>query len=200
MPSFSDLSDLSKMDLKTPENRAKARKQIQEMMLGQVKRALSAYHNLKNTDKRKIAINIGDLLGIKARIEATAVEKGYTEACKTSIPICKGECCKWHFPKNLSMVDFFIAINSMSPTGVTSLVHGLTENTGTQYKCPMLKEKGCIFSFEERPVVCTIAYPCFAGQIYWEYHQKEKKRIENIYGDIENIIRPITGEELGVDE
>jgi len=46
-----------------------------------------------------------------------------------------------------------------------------------RYQCPMLTCEGCIFDFDARPLVCTVAYPCFSTQSYWEYYLKLQKDI-----------------------
>ena len=38
----------------------------------------------------------------------------YVKQRINSIPVCKGECRKWHFPKNLSRLDLFITICSIN--------------------------------------------------------------------------------------
>ena len=177
------------MDLKTPESRLNAKNTIRELMLGKLMTALGAGPHLSVEQKGQITAAIRDLEKIKTRIEEKAKEKGYSDTCKASIPICQGECCKWHFPKNLSEVDFFIAIHKMSARKISLLLNLLSRNAGSPYQCPLLTENGCIFTFDERPLVCTIAYPCFAGQSYWNHLNAEKTKIRSIYNDIENRIK-----------
>ena len=114
------------------------------------------------------------------------VQKGYSNACTSSIPICKGECCKWHFPKNLNYLDFFISIFSMTADQVEKFAKLIFNNRKNQ--CPILLESGCYLSFEQRPIACTNAYPCFADRSYWV--EKEKKNIlfKNVIEELEAII------------
>ncbi len=56
----------------------------------------------------------------------------------------------------------------------TAELSKLILNTKNNY-CPILTETGCFFSFEQRPVLCTNAYPCFNDHSYWI--EKEKKNI-----------------------
>jgi hypothetical protein len=155
--------------------------------------ALKSGQHLSNEQRRQITDNIRRLEKIKTQIEEKAKEMGYSDTCKASIPICQGECCKWHFPKNLSEVDFFLAIHKMPAKGIFSLLNLLSQKTKKSYQCPLLTENGCMFTFDERPLVCTIAYPCFAGQSYWNYLDAEKRKIKDIYNDIENIIKLAVG-------
>ncbi len=43
-------------------------------------------------------------------------------------------------------------------------------------QCPVLLKTGYFLSFEQRPVLCTNAYPCFNDRSYWI--EKEKKNIQ----------------------
>ena len=176
------------MDLKTLEGRAEARKEVQKFMLVQVIRALNAYQNLNDHRMRQTKITIERWQKIIARIKARAEELGYSKACRDFIPTCKGQCCKWHFPKKIYDVHFFISLNGL-PTGETQkLIDLLSDTTKSAYQCPMLMENGCFLSFENRPVLCSSAYPCFSGKVYQDYLQKEKKVLERLYEDFEKII------------
>ncbi len=116
---------------------------------------------------------IREVSTLKHEMETIAVQRGYSQACRKSIPVCKGECCKWHFPKYLNHIDFFIAIFHMAETQQKKLADQIF-NTQKAH-CPMLLKTGCFLSFEKRPILCTNAYPCFNDRSYWV--EKEKKNI-----------------------
>lgn len=128
---------------------------------------------------------IAEILNIKNRMEKLAIQMGYSQACKQGIPVCRGECCIYHYPKDLTSVDFFIAIYTMSDNRQQVLLNLVLQYKG--HGCPMLLETGCFFSFEQRPVICTNAYPCFAGRVYWEKKEAESVRIKKIF----EILSPI---------
>lgn len=123
---------------------------------------------LKNARK-----SIVDILSVKYHMEHLAIRRGYSQACKNAIPACGGECCKYHFPRNLTPVDFFIAIHEMPGKKLSGLSE-LMSRSDTDY-CPLLLQSGCILSFEQRPIICTNAYLCFSDRSYWM--EKERKAI-----------------------
>jgi hypothetical protein len=130
-------------------------------------------NSLSSENKKIAGSHIKTIMTLKNEMEAFADQKGYAKACRRSIPHCRGECCKWHFPKNLNHIDFFIAIFHMTPAQQQSLVHLILSNSN-EY-CPILLKTGCFLSFEQRPVTCTNAYPCFNNREYWI--EKEKKNL-----------------------
>jgi len=76
--------------------------------------------------------------------------------------------------KNLTYVDFFIAILFMPEEQQAALAKLICNNKKNQ--CPALLKTGCFLSFEQRAVLCTNAYPCFNDRSYWI--EKEKKNIQ----------------------
>ncbi len=135
--------------------------------------AMERFQKLPSKEVESAESQINEIIALKYQMEAIADQKGYSQACKASIPICNGDCCKWHFPKNLTYIDFFIAIFHMPDelqAGLAKLI-----NSNTKNQCPVLLETGCFLSFEQRPVICTNAYPCFNDRSYWI--EKEKKNI-----------------------
>ena len=119
-------------------------------------------------------LQVKKIISLKYQMETIAAQKGYSQSCKRSISTCKGECCKWHFPRDLTHVDFFIAIFYMSDEEQTELAQLISSNKRNQ--CPVLLKTGCFLSFEQRPILCTNAYPCFNDRLYWI--EKEKKNIQ----------------------
>ncbi len=125
--------------------------------------------------------HIEELKRVKAEIEDRARGLGYARACKESIPVCKGACCKWHFPKDLNFVDFLAAVHGLPPEARKKLADKLQDFHDEIYQCPLLMEDGCILSFDHRPIACTIAYPCAMGQSYWAFLQEKRAWIKKIY-------------------
>jgi hypothetical protein len=128
---------------------------------------------------------INKVVSLKQQMEALANQKGYSNACKTSIPTCKGECCKWHFPRNLNHIDFFIAIFNMSEVQQAEFSKIILNNNGNH--CPVLLKNGCFLSFEQRPVLCTNAYPCFNERSYWKEKEKRNIQFKKVFDSLENL-------------
>ncbi len=156
----------------------KEKREIQKRMHGHLIAALGALEGLDENDRRRALKNIAGLNEIKEEIEEKARSLGYSRACKESIPVCKGACCKWHFPRDLDNVDFFIAVHDLPPERRQQLERKLRDFNDKNYQCPLLREDGCFFSFADRPIVCTIAYPCSMGRSYWEMLQKKREAIK----------------------
>lgn len=135
--------------------------------------AMDVFRKLPEKSIPAVEIQMNQIITLKYQMETIAGQKGYSQACKTSIPICKGECCKWHYPRRLTPMDFFIALFHMTQKQQTELSN-IILRTDNNY-CPILLKDGCFLSFEQRPVLCTNAYPCFNDRSYWD--EKEKKLI-----------------------
>ena len=146
---------------------------FQTGMHNNLRLAVDALQGLSKKSKMDLETWIKEIISLKYQMETLADQKGYSLNCKRSIPICKGECCKWHYPRNLTHVDFLIAIFNMGEEQKALLSKKIL---GAKYDhCPMLLKTGCFLSFEQRPVLCTNAYPCFSDHSYWI--EKEKKNI-----------------------
>ncbi len=146
---------------------------IQAEMYEKLMIAMGGFQKLSQNEIRLAQLQIKEIIALKYQMETIASQKGYSQACKASIPTCRGDCCKWHFPRNLTPVDFFIAIFYMpeeQQVALTKLIHNNNKN-----QCPVLLKTGCFLTFEQRPVLCTNAYPCFNDRPYWV--EKEKKNI-----------------------
>ncbi|WP_299981005.1 hypothetical protein [Desulfobacula sp.] len=135
--------------------------------------AMRGFQKLSQNEIGLAELQVKEIIALKYQMETIAAQKGYSQACKASIPTCRGDCCKWHFPRNLSHVDFFIAIFHMPEEQQAALAKLICNNRKDQ--CPVLLKTGCFLSFEQRPVLCTNAYPCFNDRSYWI--EKEKKNI-----------------------
>ncbi len=131
---------------------------------------------------------ISDLVSIKHQIEARARSLGYSEKCRQAIGVCGGECCRWHFPKTLTRIDFFMAVFNLEACERTALEEQVQSAGDEFYHCPLLQKNGCIFGFENRPVACTNAFPCLVGQEYWQYKERFKNDIETIRAALDSLI------------
>jgi len=141
-------------------------------MAAELKVALRARAKMDSQALAETEDLIAALKSIKRKIEERAQALGYSEVCRQSIAVCAGECCRWHFPKRLSRVDFFAAVFKLQAVARTALAVQVHASGDGVYQCPLLQNDGCTFSFEERPAVCTAAYPCLAGSDYWEYKER----------------------------
>ena len=134
-------------------------------------------YNQLNENDRAIALKaVNKINSIRHQIYEKAMELGYVNKCIDSIAVCKGECCKRHFPKNLNYVEMFITVCSISSEEHKALKDQLAFNNGKN-ECPVLRENGCLLSFNSRPLECSNAYPCFAGESYHEFLEKQRKAI-----------------------
>ena len=55
-------------------------------------------------------------------------------------------------------------------------------------QCPILLKSGCFLSFEQRPIICTNAYPCFADRSYWVEKEKVNVFFKKAIDELETII------------
>lgn len=177
------------MNLSTSDMSLSAKRMIQGSMYQSMEEALYACEELYPQSRKMALKRAEEVQSIKYEIGDRAEKLGYKRICRDSIPICRGECCRWHFPQNIGAVDFYLALLRLSRKGRSSLVRKLQDTENKSYQCPLLCEDGCFFSFNERPIVCTNAYPCFAEREYWELIQTKKKRIKNLYFSMEEILQ-----------
>lgn len=148
--------------------------------------AIDRINRLSHDQKNLADFQIKRIISLKYQMETIATQKGYSIACTSSIPICKGDCCKWHFPKNLNYLDFFISIFFMPADQVEKFTKLIFNNSRNQ--CPILLKSGCFLSFEQRPITCTNAYPCFADRSYWVEKEKKNVLFKKAIDELETII------------
>lgn len=161
---------------------------IRKAMTGELKVAIRARRKMEPAVVTEAARLVADLGAVKRQIENQAALLGYSKRCRAAIAVCKGECCRWHFPKTINRVDFFIAVFRLAPDLRSALVEQVRPTDDRGYQCPLLRKDGCIFSFENRPVVCTSAFPCLAGTVYWQYKESFRKEIDAIRTALGNLI------------
>lgn len=167
-------------NITTPENQIKAKKEYQKYLCGVLNAAISIYNQLNENDMAFALKAVNKINGIRYQIYEKAMELGYVKKCINSISVCKGECCKWHFPKNLSLPDLFITVCGSSSKELTALEDQIIFDNG-KYQCPVLSENGCLLSFYSRPLACSNAYPCFSGELYHNYLERKRKEIDAQY-------------------
>ncbi len=178
-------------DITTPENQLKAKRNYQKYLCGVLKAAISIYNNLNENDIIFALEAVNKINRIRCQIYEKAMELDYVKKCIDSIPVCKGECCKWHFPKNLTYTDLFITVCGSSSKELTALKDQIVFDNG-KYQCPLLRENGCFLSFYSRPLACSNAYPCFSGDLYHDYLEKHRKKINAQYIFLNEVFKKWT--------
>ena len=161
---------------------------IREAMTRELDMALLALEKMEPSAVDAAAQLISDLGSIKQQIEGRAESHGYSKRCREAIAVCRGECCRWHFPKTINRIDFLIAVFGMTDTEKEAVVKQVQPVGGQAYRCPLLREDGCNFSFANRPVVCTSAFPCMAGSDYWQYKEGFREDIDAIRAALDRLI------------
>ena len=164
---------------------------IRRTMSRELGAALQACAQMGPTAAAEAAQLVAKLGQIRRRIEDRAAALGYSERCRQSIPVCAGECCVWHFPRNIDRVDFLVAITGLSAAERAALVKQVQATDDSSCRCPLLREDGCILTFDNRPVVCTNAFPCIAGSEYWQYKETFQEDIEDIRAELNRLIDSI---------
>jgi hypothetical protein len=56
-----------------------------------------------------------------------------------------------------------------------------------RYQCPFLLDRGCLFPFNTRPLVCASAYPCFAGDWYHRFLASKQGEIKTLYSLLQAV-------------
>lgn len=175
-------------DISTSENQLKAKRKYQKYLHTQLNTAIRLYHQLGDKHRALALEAVNKLNRIRRQLYEKALELGYVAKCKDSIIVCKGECCKWHFPKNLNCRDLFVMVCSVSADKQSILADQMTFNN-EKYQCPLLLENGCLLPFDSRPLVCSNAYPCFSKDLYHKFLEKQKKRIDVQYRFLDNLLK-----------
>ncbi|GBC60259.1 hypothetical protein DENIS_1210 [Desulfonema ishimotonii] len=160
--------------------------QIRQAMHKNLIIAMEAFQIMAEKERQAVEKIIREILAVKYHMENLAADRGYSQACRDAIPTCRGECCKWHFPENLTYVDFFIAIYNMPVEKQNELSELILDNR--RHQCPVLMKNGCFFSFEQRPVACTNAYPCFNDRSYWEEKEAQSVLIRKAFRAVSEIV------------
>ena len=149
--------------------------------------AMARRQHLSRIEKKAAGLKVREIITLKYQLETLAAQKGYSKRCKDSLPVCHGDCCKWFFPRNLTPVDFLVAIFHMPEDQQAGLAEQISSNKNKQ--CPVLLNTGCFLSFEQRPVLCTNAYPCFNDRSYWIEKEKQNTRFKAAMESLGAIVR-----------
>ena len=80
----------------------------------------------------------------------------------------------------------------MTTSAKQAVVKQVLPGNNQTYRCPLLRKDGCIFSFANRPVVCTSAFPCMAGSVYWQYKETFRKEIDTLRDALDRLIERLT--------
>ncbi len=174
--------------ISTPDGRLRAMREIRRNMYESLDKASNVDARLRGKDRIDVLEKVDEIRSIRYHVAGRAQELGYARLCRESIPVCNGECCRWHFPKGLDYVDFLVVICGLGGEERKSLARQITASEKREYQCPVLGENGCSLSFENRPIVCATAYPCFVGPSYWSFLAEKRKRIGTLYVELKRIL------------
>ncbi len=155
-------------------------------MLSELNLALALHESIQEEEKCRAQAAVEAINRIRDILYRKADELGYTAACADSIPECRGECCKWHFPQNLDCTDFFVMLSAIPREEHESLRQRLSTESRI-HQCPFLDPHGCIFSFSARPLVCSNAWPCFMGDEYHAFLEAQYKKISGQYAVLREL-------------
>jgi hypothetical protein len=178
-------------DITTPENQLRAKKAHQKHLCDVLTAAISIYNRLDENDMAFALKAVTKINRIRYQVYEKAMELGYVKKCINSISVCKGECCKWHFPKKPVFPDLFITVCGSSTKELTALKDQILFDNG-KYQCPVLRENGCLLSFDSRPLACSNAYPCFSGELYHNFLERKRKDIDVQYIVLNEIFQKWT--------
>ena len=179
-------------DITTPENRLRAKRDYQKYLRRVLNAAASMYNQLNENERAKALKAVCKINSIRHQLYEKAMELGYVKRCIDAMPVCKGQCCKWHFPKRLNYLDLFITICSISSEEQKALEDQIAFDNG-KYQCPLLCENGCSLSFGSRPLACSNAYPCFLGDSYYEFLENQRKEMNIQHMLLEEVLRKSRG-------
>jgi hypothetical protein len=139
-------------------------------------------------DRNKVQGTARALTRIRMAIHAEAMALGYSQRCQAAIPHCRGECCRWHFPKNLDRLDLLLMVTDLSTEGFDALEQQL-RRAADNYQCPLLQTDGCLLALKTRPLVCASAYPCFAADRYHRFLKDQQRAIETHYHMLQGLVK-----------
>jgi len=180
------------LEIPPAENWFKAKRHDQKYLRKALNTATSLYHQLHENDRARALKAVNRINSIRHQLHEKATELGYVQKCIESMPVCKGLCCKWHFPKNLNCLDLFVTVCSISSREQKALEAQIASDNG-RYECPVLGENGCVLPFHSRPLACSNAYPCFLGDSYYEFLTKKRKEIHIQHTLLKGILQKSGG-------
>jgi len=151
-------------------------------------RAYRAWENFTRNERQRVLVLTSTIYAIKEETEQMALALGVAQSCRASIDTCNGECCRLHFPKTFTAVDFLIAIEGLTPECRENLTHRMMGDPLQDRKCIFLEPNGCLLSFKNRPMVCTNAYPCFVNREYWGFKESGNQRARLVFNELDRLI------------
>lgn len=147
---------------------------------------------LQDDDRRRAMAAVAEIQRLRELVRQEADRLGYAAACVAAIPDCKGECCKWHFPKNLDRFDFLISVVTLPPDQVTAALDRLADAASTDTQaCPFLMPDGCLLPFQSRPILCANAYPCFMSDGFHAFLELRRREIKIHFRELSYIAQRI---------
>lgn len=152
------------------------------------KKAFEAWEKLSDNKKHMVQELAEALYAIKKMTGEKAVAFGYARACKESIAICRGECCRHHYPKIIADAELLAIIGGLTPVERERLSQRMLRGLSKDGQCALLTQDGCFLPFRSRPMVCTNAYPCFASKEYWKHKEAGNHKAKPIFQTLEDLI------------
>lgn len=175
-------------DISTRQSRRACIGAYRGFLLTELAVVRTCQRNITPADRKKVQGAARALARIRRAIHAEATALAYNERCQAAIPDCRGECCRWHFPKNLDRRDLLLMASGLTTQGLDALEQQLSKEA-ENYQCPLLITDGCLFTLETRPLVCVSAYPCFAADRYHRFLNDQRKAIEIHYRVLQGLVK-----------
>ena len=158
-----------------------------EYLREELEAAMRIHDGLMGDDLKNALSAVDGISRIRERVDRFAKSSGYAAGCADYIPECKGVCCRWHYPDKLNRRDMFVAVCTAGRETVERLRQHLAIAKGP-HQCPVLKPDGCALPFESRPLVCSNAYPCLAGQKYHDFLQSMEEEIQVRFAELREVL------------
>lgn len=111
---------------------------------------------------------IDDMMRLRLEMAAEGDRQGLTSACEGTLSLCRGECCRYHYPSPLSLPDLLVILVA-SPREILERVREAARLPYPHERCLFLDPDGCVFPVKTRPLPCVAAYPCHTTAEYRDY-------------------------------
>jgi len=175
-------------DLTTPADRLETMRAYQKHLLSALRVAKGVHSRLDKNNRALVLKTIEAINNIRHQVYEKAKVLGFVNQCTDALVVCRGECCSWHFPKNLGYLESFVIVCSTSSVQQSALEDQIYSHNW-QYQCPVRREDGCLLSFNSRPLTCAMAYPCFAGDAYHQFLEEKKKEVDVYYRILKKLFQ-----------
>lgn len=150
--------------------------------------ALGIWKTFSEAKRHAVKNLAAELYAIKKETEKMAIAFGYAQACRTSIPVCNGGCCRHHFPKTFSDAELLAVLGGLTLVERERLSQQILRGSSKDKQCMLLTTDGCFLPFKSRPMVCTNAYPCFVSKEYWKHKEVGNRKAKPIFQALKNLI------------